>query len=158
VGCAGPSLGNARHSELERALADARRRGRSRLAEILSGPEMLSADAFAARLGTTRATITAWRHKNQVLGLEGATRGFRFPAWQVGADGKPLRGLPQLFDGLGGDGWAVYRILVQRHPELGNLSGEEALAEGTNRQGGGRGGERGARLCIKYPRHCGQST
>src|SRR5262249_22307661 len=60
---------DARHSELDRALADARRRGLVRVAEILAGPEMLSADAFAARLGTTRATVTAWRHKNQVLGL-----------------------------------------------------------------------------------------
>jgi hypothetical protein len=118
------------HSELNRALADARRRGDLRVAEILAGPEMLSADAFAARLGTTRATVTAWRHKNQVLGLEGATRGFRFPEWQVGPDGKPFRALPQLFDRLGGDTWDVYRFLVQHHPELGGMTGREALQKG----------------------------
>src|SRR5262249_6460687 len=114
-----PRHSDARHPELDRALADARRRGQLRVAEILAGPAMLSADAFAERLGTTRATVTAWRHKNHVLGLEGATRGFRFPDWQVGADGKPWRALPQIFDRLGGDAWAVYRFLVQRHPELG---------------------------------------
>ena len=126
---ASPPL-DAHHSALDRALADARRRGRLRVAEILAGPEMLSADAFAARLGTTRATITAWRHKNQVLGLEGATRGYRFPEWQVGPDGKPFRALPQLFDRLGGDAWAVYRFLVQHHPELGGMTGREALQKG----------------------------
>jgi hypothetical protein len=124
---AGPRV-DAR-SELNRALADARRRGKLRVAEILASPEMLSADAFAARLGTTRATITAWRHRNQVLGLEGATRGFRFPAWQVGADGKPWRVLPQLFDRLG-EAWAVYRFLVQHHPELGGMTGKDALNKG----------------------------
>jgi hypothetical protein len=120
----------AGRSELARALADARGRGQLRVAEILAGPEMLSADDFAARLGTTRATINAWRHKNQVLGLEGATRGFRFPAWQVGPDGKPFRALPQLFDRLGGDTWDVYRFLVQHHSELGGLTGREALQKG----------------------------
>lgn len=121
---------DARHAEGDRALADARHRGRLRVAEILAGPEMLSADAFAVRLGTTRATVNAWRHKNQVLGLEGATRGFRFPVWQVGADGKPFRALPQLFDRLGGDTWDVYRFLVQHHPELGGMTGREALQKG----------------------------
>src|SRR5215467_3296811 len=58
---------DARGSRLDRALADARRRGALRVAEILAGPEMLSADAFAAQLGTTRATVNTWRNKNQVL-------------------------------------------------------------------------------------------
>jgi len=121
---------DAPQSELDRALADARRRGQLLVAKIIAGPEMLSADAFAARLGTTRATVTAWRHKNQVLGLEGATRGFRFPEWQVGPDGKPFRALPQLFDRLGGDTWDVYRFLVQHHPELGGMTGRQALQKG----------------------------
>jgi hypothetical protein len=127
---AGHPHDESRHSEFDRALADARRRGQLRVAEILAGPEMLSADAFAAQFGTTRATVTAWRHKNQVLGLEGATRGFRFPEWQVGADGKPFSVLPQLFDRLGGDAWAVYRFLLQRHPELGGMTGKDALQKG----------------------------
>lgn len=130
----GPPRADVGHSHLERALADARRRGQLRVAEILAGPEMLNADAFAARLGTTRATVTAWRHKNQVLGLEGATRGFRFPDWQVGSDGKPFRALPQLFDRLGGDAWEVYRFLVQHHPELRGMTGREALQNGRVKQ------------------------
>jgi hypothetical protein len=120
----------ARSSELDRALDEARHRGRRRVSEILARPEMLSADAFAESLGTTRATITAWRHKNKVLGLEGATRGFRFPEWQVADEGKPFAVLPELFDRLGGDAWAVYRFLVQRHPELGGMTAKDALRKG----------------------------
>jgi DNA-binding transcriptional regulator YiaG len=130
AGYADQHSSGAGHSELDRALADARHRGQLRVAEVVAGPEMLSADAFAERLGTTRATVTAWRHKNRVLGLEGATRGFRFPDWQVGDDGKPFRVLAQLFDRLGGDAWAVYRFLVQHHPELGGMTGREALQKG----------------------------
>jgi hypothetical protein len=60
---------------LEDALARARKRGRSRVAEILGGDDMLSADAFASLLGTTRVTVNAKRQKRQVLGLEGAKHG-----------------------------------------------------------------------------------
>jgi hypothetical protein len=88
---------------------------KNRMAEILSGEDMLSADAFANLLGTTRMTVNAKRQKRQLLGLEGAKRGFRFPQWQVGKDGKPFGTLPELFNRIGDDGWAVYRFLVQRH-------------------------------------------
>jgi hypothetical protein len=119
-----------RDAGLENALTAARARGRSRVAEILSGDDMLSADDFAALLGTTRMTVNAKRQNRQVLGLEGATRGFRFPHWQIGTDGKPFSALPILFDRLGNDPWAVYRFLVQHHPELDGLTGRDALWQG----------------------------
>jgi hypothetical protein len=119
---------------LQQALTRARERGRSGVAEILGGDDMLSADAFANLLGTTRVTVNAKRQNRQVLGLEGAIRGFRFPQWQVGPDGKPFSALPDLFERLGDDGWAVYRFLVQRHPELDGLSGREALQQGKRKQ------------------------
>ncbi|WP_054435131.1 hypothetical protein [Novosphingobium sp. ST904] len=74
-------------AELEAALAAARARGRDRVAEILAGPDMLSAEDFAKHLGTTRATINTKRVGKQVLGLQGATRGYRYPDWQIGEDG-----------------------------------------------------------------------
>jgi len=117
-------------ADLDRALAAARERGRARIAEIMSSPEMLTADDFATRLGTTRATVNTWRQKHQVLGLEGAKRGFRFPAWQIGEDGKPFAVLPQLFERLGGAPWAVYRFLIQHHPELDGLTAQDALRRG----------------------------
>jgi hypothetical protein len=112
------------------ALASARERGRSRVAEILGGKDMLSAEEFAALIGTSRVTVNAKRRNCRVLGVEGAKRGFRFPAWQIGDDGKPFPALPGLFERLGGSPWAVYRFLVQRHPELDGLTGREALSRG----------------------------
>jgi len=118
------------HVDLDRALAAARERGRRRVAEILSDPDMLSADNLARLLGTTRATINTKRQNRQLLGLEGATRGFRFPSWQIGEDGKPFAALPMLFDRLGDSPWAVYRFLVQSHPELDDQTGRDALRKG----------------------------
>jgi len=123
-----------RNPDLEDALKRARERGHIRVAEILNSEDMLSADEFADLLGTTRVTVNAKRQKRQVLGLEGAKRGFRFPRWQLGPDGKPFRVLPTLFERLGDDPWAVYRFLVQHHPELEGLTGREALERGESKQ------------------------
>jgi hypothetical protein len=118
-----------RAPELEAALAAARKRGRIRAGELLAGEDMLSADDFARLLGTTRMTVNTKRQAGQVLGLEGAKRGFRFPAWQVDRDGKPYAELPVLLQRLGAP-WAVYRFLVQRHGALDGLTGREALERG----------------------------
>ena len=115
---------------LDAALVAARARGRSRVAEILAANDMLSAEAFADHLQTTRATINSKRQAHKVLGLEGATRGFRYPVWQVGEDGRPFAAMPALFGALGGSAWAVYRFLVQTHGELDGLTGREALRRG----------------------------
>jgi hypothetical protein len=112
--------------ELEAALVAARERGRLRAAEILGGDDMLSAEAFARMLGTTRVTVNSKRQSGQVLGLDGAKRGFRFPVWQLDAEGKPYAELAALHERLGGP-WAVYRFLVQPHGELDGLTGREAL-------------------------------
>jgi hypothetical protein len=116
--------------DLDRALAAARERGRRRVAEILGDPDMLSADNLARLLGTTRATINTKRQNRQLLGLEGATRGFRFPSWQIGEDGRPFSALPTLFDRLGDSPWVVYRFLVESHPELDGETGRDALRKG----------------------------
>lgn len=120
--------------DLDRALGEARARGRSQAAEILAREDMLSADQFAALLGTTRMTVNTKRQNHQVLGLDGAKRGFRFPAWQVGDDGKPFQALPALFERLSGGPWTVYRFLTQCHPELEGLTGREALRRGKAEQ------------------------
>ncbi|MCL2716434.1 MAG: XRE family transcriptional regulator [Alphaproteobacteria bacterium] len=116
--------------ELAAALDRARERGRTYAAEILETDDMLSADEFAALLGTTRMTVNTRRKNCQLLGLDGARRGFRFPAWQVDKNGKPFAALPQLFELLGGGPWSVYRFLVQPHPELDGMTGREALRRG----------------------------
>lgn len=116
--------------ELKTALSAARERGRLRAAEILSSEEMVNAEAFARLLGTTRATINAKRQSGQVLGLNGAKRGYRFPTWQLDSDGRPFDALPELFDRLGQSPWAVYRFLTSPHSELEGRTGLQALQLG----------------------------
>lgn len=115
--------------ELDQALAAARDRGRIRAAEILSGKDMRSADELAELLHTTRVTINAKRQNGQLLGLDGAKRGFRFPVWQLDRDGKPYPELPALRERLGSP-WAIFRFLVQPHDELDGMTGREALERG----------------------------
>jgi len=115
--------------ELRRALEAARERGRLRAAEILGGEDMLSAEDFARLLGTTRVTVNAKRRNGQILGLDGAKRGFRFPVWQLDREGKPYAELAALRDRLG-NLWALYRFLVQPHGALDGLTGREALEQG----------------------------
>jgi hypothetical protein len=116
--------------DLQSALAAARERGRLRAAEILNGEEMLPAEAFAELLGVSRVTINAKRQRHEVLALDGAKRGFRFPAWQVDENGKPFAAIPQLFERLGDSPWTVYRFLVQHHPELEGRTALELLRRG----------------------------
>lgn len=115
---------------LDIALAAAEQRGIERVAEILKRPEMLSADEFADEIGSTRETVNKKRKRHEVLGLEGAKRGMRFPKWQIGDDGQLLVGLVQLFEALNGHPWAVYRFLLQKSASLGGRTGLEMLRAG----------------------------
>ena len=114
-------------AELEIALGEAHDRGRHAVAELLAGSDMLSAHAFAAYLKIDRETVNRRRKAYQLLALRGAGRGYRYPVWQVGADERPFAALPVLFEILGGDGWAVHRLLVRPHAELDGATGLEAL-------------------------------
>ena len=96
---------------------------------VLAGEDMLSAEAFAELLGTSRVTVNAKRQAGQLLGLEGAKRGYRFPAWQLDGDGRPYAELPGLLETLRVP-WTVYRFLVQRQGALDGLTGREALERG----------------------------
>jgi hypothetical protein len=125
-----PELITTRPAENDAAFAAARERGRDRVAEILERPEMLSAEAFGERLGLSRVAVNDRRQKHEFLGLEGAKRGFKYPNWQIGEDGKPFDALPTLFEKLGDSPWAVYRFLLQSHAELDGRSGLEVLKEG----------------------------
>jgi len=109
--------------------AEAKARGQAKVAQILAQPDMLTTEAFAELIGVTRQSVNEKRQKFQILGLEGAKRGFKYPIWQIGEDGKPFEALPDLFAELAGP-WAVYRFLIQHHPELDGQTGVEALAAG----------------------------
>ena len=118
-----------RSPELKRSLEAARERGRLRAAKVLAGEDMLSAEAFAELLGTSRVTVNAKRQAGRLLGLEGAKRGYRFPAWQLDGDGKPYGELAALHVTLRAP-WAVYRFLIQHQGALDGLTGREALERG----------------------------
>ena len=118
-----------RSPELARSLEAARERGRLRASEVLAGGDMLSGGAFADMLGTSRVTVNAKRQAGQLLGLEGAKRGYRFPAWQLDGDGKPYGELAALHNTLRAP-WTVYRFLVQRQGGLDGLTGRQALERG----------------------------
>lgn len=60
--------------------------------------------------------------------IEGAKRGVRFPAWQVGADGLPIAALRELHDMLGGP-WAIFRFLRQQHPEFDMQTGLQMASD-----------------------------
>ena len=109
---------------LDQALVEARARGMARVADILKSPDMVTAREFGMLIGASHETVNQKRKSGEVLALGGATRGLRYPKWQVTPDGRPLPGLADLFRTLGGDPWTVYRFLLQRH---GELDGETAL-------------------------------
>lgn len=122
----GEPLRSARDAALQRA----RERGRRSVAETLASPDMLTADAIAERLGVSRMTVNSWRKAGRLIGLSGAKRGYRFPAWQLDGRGEPFAALPRLVELLDGSAWAVHRFMTTAHPELDGMSGHEALAAG----------------------------
>jgi hypothetical protein len=111
------------------ALERARRRGDRAVAEILAGPEMLTGEAFAARLNTTRETVNRWRRTHRVLGLEGNTRGVRYPAWQIDERGFVVKGLPELLEAARFP-WTAYRLLTGELLEFDGMTGLEILKQG----------------------------
>ena len=110
------------------ALRHAYMRGAEAASTLLAGPDMLSSDVMAERLGVSREAVHQKRRRGELLGVEGAKRGVRFPAWQIGPDGRPLAPLRDLHAALGAP-WAVFRFLRQRHPELDQQTGLEAAAD-----------------------------
>lgn len=108
------------------ALAAAKERGEQYVANLMRDPEMLPGREFASLIGMSPETVNQRRKTGDLLGLEGATRGIRFPKWQITDNGQPLPGLKAIFSILDNDPWAVFRFLRQPHNEL---AGKTALEE-----------------------------
>lgn len=115
---------------LDAALAAAKNRGEARITSVLKGEDMLNARDFGRLIGASHETVNARRKTGEILGLEGTTRGVRYPRWQVTDAGLPLPGLAGLFAALGGQPWTVYRFLCAAHAELDGRTGLEALKVG----------------------------
>jgi hypothetical protein len=129
-GDAEPVAAPAKADVLATALAAARLRGQAKVADILKGEDMLTARDFGRLIGASHETVNAKRKRFEVLGLEGATRGVKYPRWQLTEAGLPLPGLAELFSILGEQPWAVYRFLRATHAELGGRTALEALKGG----------------------------
>jgi hypothetical protein len=123
-------LGERTSGELKAALSEAFERGEHLAAKILRQPDMLTAADFAASLNLSRETVRQKTLRHEILALRGAKQGKRFPAWQVSSDGGLLPELPKLFKVLGGNAWAVYRFLLQHHPELDGETAVDAIKAG----------------------------
>ena len=115
---------------LDIAMDDAKARGQAKIAEILKGEDMLTSREFGPLIGVSHETVRIKRERFELLGLEGTTRGVRYPRWQVTEEGLPLPSLPQLFAVLGEKPWTVYRFLRTAHAELGGRTALEALKAG----------------------------
>ncbi len=123
-------VAEAPEQTLERSLKAARVRGEAVKDQLLADPEMLSTTQMAERLGMSEEGIRLKRKRHEVLGLEIARRGIRYPSWQLLENRQLLRDLPRLFSILGDSPWALYRFLLQRHPELGGARAVDALKRG----------------------------
>jgi hypothetical protein len=115
---------------LAEAIRAARGRGDTLKQELLADPEMLNTAAMAERLGMSEEGIRLKRRRHEILGLEFAKRGIRYPGWQVLPDRQLLPALPRLFAVLGDDPWRLFRFLQQHHAELGGQRALEALRRG----------------------------
>jgi hypothetical protein len=113
--------------DLVRAMAAASVRGDTLKQDLLADPEMLSTAELARRLGMSQEGVRLKRKRHEIIGLELAKRGIRYPAWQVIECQKLLPALPRLFEILGDDPWSVYRFLLQDHPELDDMRALDAL-------------------------------
>jgi hypothetical protein len=112
---------------LQRALQDARARGAALKEKLLTDPEMLSTAEMAAQLGMSEEGVRLKRKRHEILGLEFAKRGIRYPSWQVVGDHQLIRDMRRVFAILGDDPWRIYRFLLQQHPELGGERAIDAL-------------------------------
>jgi hypothetical protein len=91
--------------------------------------ETLSSDEIAARLDTNRETIKRWRTAGRLIGVEGAKRGVRYPAAQLGPNLAPLKGIQEVLELLDGDHWEAWRFLADEIDELDEMTGFDALRD-----------------------------
>ena len=117
-------------TDLNEALTAARARGAAFKAELLTDPDMLSTAAIAERLGMSEEGVRLKRKRHEILGLEFAKRGIRYPSWQLLPNAQLLPALPRLFDILGPDPWRLYRFLLQHHAEASGARALDALKRG----------------------------
>ncbi len=93
----------------------------------LAAPDMLSTDAAADLLKTTRVTINNWVRDRRCLTVEGPTRGRKLLRWQFAP--TVFEHLPKILAALGEDasGWMQLLYFETPSPALGSRSPRQAL-------------------------------
>ena len=69
----------------------------------------------------SRESINQWQKAGKIIGVSGAKRGMRYPAWQIDARGKPYKAIGAILEALHGDHWAAWRFLSNMVSELGQI-------------------------------------
>lgn len=104
-------------SRLAVELDAARARGAGRRDEIVAGPEMLTGEEFGQRIGISRQAVDKRRQAGSLIGLEGPSRGIRYPDWQITPEGGMLPGIREVLDLTSRNPWSAYRVLVEEFPD-----------------------------------------
>ena len=94
------------------------------VSDLLRQPDMLSSAKFANKLNVSRQQLNEWRKLGKVLAIEGAKRGFRYPAWQLDKDGMVFPGVGEILAAFDGRHLAAYRFLTS---PLETLNGKAPL-------------------------------
>ncbi len=112
--------------ELKSAMALLEQRQDAAIGELLRRPDMLSPEEFADRINLSRQRLNQWRQEGKALAIEGAKRGFRYPAWQVGPEGKIFGTAMEVLN-LFGAPLPTYRFLMTPLDLLGGKAPRELL-------------------------------
>lgn len=95
----------------------------------LDQADMMTTDAAAALLGTSRMTVNAWISKGLCIGLTQTRRGFKMPRWQF--EPAIWTHLVVISQALGlREGWALLNFLETPHGGLEGLTPRQALEQG----------------------------
>lgn len=90
------------------------------IADMLSLPEMLTARDFAQKMGISQADVEEMREHQEIIGLRGVSRRYKYPIWQirsVGLNRRILDGISEMLEMADGDAWGVYNFLITHGPD-----------------------------------------
>lgn len=99
------------------------------LLEVPDADEMLTVAEVSELLNASRHEVFDKVKNNSVLAIQGNTRGLRFPAWQLDAKNRVLKGIKELLECLDGDHWAAYRYLSNFYPDGTGRKGYQVLQQ-----------------------------
>lgn len=102
---------------------------RRRLEEAEGGA--ISTEEVAQNLDVTRQAVDLRRQKGQLTAWRTSEKRWRFPVWQFGSDGRPLKGLAECIAATDLDNeWSAMIFFLSPAESLGGLRPLDLLREG----------------------------